>query len=232
MTAQPNHSRLGASGPTGRAQRADAGLVRLSERDLALLRFVGEQYAITLPQLARLLGRSLHTARWLRGRWQRAGLAEGRALLVGQPVFVWLTRRGLRATGIDLKPWSPSALGHLPHIAAVNEARLQVAYRRPEARWVSERVLARELALAGAPRMRHRPDAEVVLGDQTAAVEVELTPKENGRTERIVAELLRRYDAVWYFAGPAARRQLERLVALNGFTGVQVIELPRTGGPR
>jgi DNA-binding CsgD family transcriptional regulator len=84
-----------------RARRADAGLVRCSARDLELLRVVGEQYALSLPQLARLMDCSLHAARWLRSRWERAGWARGRAMLVGEPVFVWLTRRGQRLAGLD-----------------------------------------------------------------------------------------------------------------------------------
>jgi hypothetical protein len=44
---------------------------------LALLRFTGEQFAVTLPQLARLMGRSEHAGRWLRSRWERAGWARG-----------------------------------------------------------------------------------------------------------------------------------------------------------
>src|SRR3954451_7381940 len=86
-------------------RRADAGLVRATERDLELLRWVGEQYAVSLPQLARLMGRSEHAARWLRARWQRAGWAQGRTVLVGRPVFVWLTREGTRAAGVAYKPW-------------------------------------------------------------------------------------------------------------------------------
>jgi DNA-binding CsgD family transcriptional regulator len=74
-----------------RARRADAGSVRVSARDIELLRIVGEQHGVTLPQLARMMGCSEHGARWLRSRSERAGWARGRALLVGEPVSVWLT---------------------------------------------------------------------------------------------------------------------------------------------
>jgi DNA-binding CsgD family transcriptional regulator len=57
------------------ARRGDASLVRATERDLRLLRWVAEQYAVSIPQLARLMGRSEHAARWMRARWQRAGWA-------------------------------------------------------------------------------------------------------------------------------------------------------------
>src|SRR5918999_4279307 len=95
-----------------RRRRSDAGELRCSGRDLELLSIVGEQYALSLPQLTRLMGRSVHAARWLRSRWERAGWARGRALLVGEPVFVWLTRRGLRLAGLPFRAWreNPGAL--------------------------------------------------------------------------------------------------------------------------
>src|ERR671925_2182944 len=131
-----------------RRRRSDAGDPRCSGRDLALLSIVGEQYALSLPQLARLMGRSLHAARWLRSRWERAGWAQGRAVLLGQPVFVWLTRRGQRIAGLEYSLWRPNP-GALAHIAAVTDVRLWVAGRHSHASWVCERELARESQLTG-----------------------------------------------------------------------------------
>lgn len=78
-----------------------------------MLRVVGEQHAVTLPQLARMMGCSSHAARWLRSRWERAGWARGRDLLVGQPVYVWLTRRGqsLAAAGVPMRTLQ-EGMGH------------------------------------------------------------------------------------------------------------------------
>src|SRR5918999_2648834 len=91
-----------------RRRRSDAGEPRCSGRDLELLSIVGEQYALSLPHLARLMGRSLHAARWLRSRWERAGWAKGRAVVVGEPVFVWLTRRGQRIASSEYSLWRPN----------------------------------------------------------------------------------------------------------------------------
>ncbi len=84
--------------PCARASATPARIV--SQRDLELLRLVGEQYALTLPQLARLMRRSDHAAVWLRKRWQRAGWVDGRVLLVGRPAFIWLTRSGNELAGL------------------------------------------------------------------------------------------------------------------------------------
>lgn len=203
--------------------------VLVTERDFALLPIIAAQCTITQGQLAHLLGRSEHTARSLRARWQRAGWIESRVLIVGLPAFIWLTPAGQRVCGVDWKPWRPSALGRLPHLVACTDARLMVSQRRPEAVWTSERELLRAARINDAPRRRHIPDAEVAIGDHTVAIEVELTPKERRRTELIVLDLLARYDAVWYFAVGAARRQLEEIARKPHFHGLQVLALDDQG---
>lgn len=209
-----------------RARRSDAGAVRCSARDVELLRIVGEHYALTLPQLARLMDCSPHAARWLRSRWERAGWARGRAVLVGEPVFVWLTRRGHGIAGVDYAVWRPNP-GMLAHIAAVTDVRLDVTARHPAAEWVSERELHRELGSNSRTRQRHRPDGLVVLDGHEVAVEVELTLKRRARIERIMRELVARYGSVSYFAAPAPRRTLERIAAEVGVGRVQVLGLPK-----
>ncbi len=201
-----------------RARRRDAGTVKASGRDLELLRFIGEQYAVTLPQLARLMGRSCHAARWLRARWERAGWARGAAMLVGEPVFVWLTRRGQRAAGSDYSLWRPSP-GALAHIAAVNEVRLYVTERHPDARWVCERELGRGGRV-------HRPDALVVLEGREVPVEVELTHKRRARSERIMCELVAHYGQAAYFAAEGPRHTLEEIAREVGGGRVQIQAVP------
>jgi len=204
-----------------RARRSDAGTVRVTERDLRLLRVVGEQYAVTLPQLACLMGRSHHAARWLRERWQAAGWVEARALLVGRPVFVWLTRRGLGVAGLDYAVWRPTA-GALGHVEAVTNVRLHVEERHEHANWISERDLGRDMLR----RTAHRPDGLVRLDGRESAIEVELTLKERRRAERIIGELVASYPAVTYFATPATFRLISDLAADRGAGRVQVLPLP------
>jgi hypothetical protein len=212
--------------PRNTDERDGARIVCATPRDLEVLPFIAEQCAVTQPQLARLIDRTEHTARWLRQRWQGAGWVESRVLLVGEPVFVWLTSRGQLACGVDFKRWRPQAVGRLAHLVAVTDVRLHVEARRPEAAWVSERALARRDFEAG-ERRKHLPDAEVLIGDQRVAVEVELTQKERRRTQAIVADLSARYDAVWYFAAPGAHRHLAEVIARNNFKRVQLLEVPR-----
>ena len=195
-----------------------------SHRDLELLRLVGEQCAVTQPQLARAIHRTEHTARDLRARWRRAGWARGGVLLAGRPALVWLTRGGYAAAGLPFKPWRPTPLGRLAHSVAEAEARLVVAERRPGSEWVCERALMREERLSTGEV--HRPDAEVITDRGVAAVEVELTQKSHMRWEGIVRELLGRYDAVWYFAPSPLHKRVEAWATAADRRRVQVIELP------
>jgi len=202
--------------------------LRCTRRDLELLGLVGEQYALSLPQLARLMGRSVHAARWLRARWQRAGWVRGRAVLVGWPVFVWLTRRGQRVAGSGYSLWRPNP-GALAHIAAVTEVRLWVSARHPQAEWVCERELARE-ARTGGTGGQHRPDGLVVLEGRELPVEVELSHKRPARRERIMRELVARYGQAAYFAPDGPRQHLQQTAEIAGGGRVQIFALPQPGG--
>ena len=198
-----------------------------SARDIALLRLVGEQCALTQPQLARAIGFSEHAARKLRSRWAAAGWAEGRVLLAGRPPLVWLTRRGTALAGVPFRPWRPTPLGLLDHIVAAAEARLVVAGRRPEAHWICERQLLRDEREHGRGYSAvHRPDAEVVCEEGTAAVEVELTLKSQLRWRRIARELVGRYDAAWYFAPPPLDKRLAQWAEHSRLERIHVLELP------
>jgi hypothetical protein len=183
-----------------------------------------------MPQLARLMGRSVHAARWLRSRWEAAGWVRGRALLVGEPVFVWLTRRGQRVAGSEFSLWRPNP-GAVAHIAAVTDVRLWVSHRHPRAEWVCERELAREAAAAGGA-VAHRPDALVVLDGREVPVEVELSHKRRVRREWIMRELVARYGQAVYFAADGPRRQLDELAETVGGGRVQVLALPEGGVTR
>jgi hypothetical protein len=146
-------------------------------------------------------------------------------MLVGEPVFVWLTRRGHGIAGVDCAVWRPNP-GMLAHIAAVTDVRLHVLNRHMGSAWVSERELRRKLVAVPGGRQRHRPDGLVVIDGREVAVEVELTLKRRARVEQIMAELVARYGSVTYFAAPAPRRTLTRLASEIGRGRVQVLELP------
>ena len=205
-----------------RRRRADYGSVRLSDRDVRLLALIGAQYAITVEQLARLIGRRERTARWLRDRWRQAGWIESRQLLAAGPSLVWLTGTGARVAGSPYRTWRPNP-GLAAHIEAVTEVRLLLDQQLRLGSWRCERELAKALLAEGRP---HLPDAVIETGDETVAVEVELTLKSRARLEAVLEELGRSYDQVWYFAPPKLQPTLRSLAAAAPWQNISVYTYP------
>jgi hypothetical protein len=198
--------------------------VRFSERDGELLGFVGEQFAVSVEQLAVLMGRSFRAGRWLRDRWLRAGWVESRQLVAGGPAFLWLTSQGKRVAVSPYRRWLPNP-ALITHIEAVTDTRLLLERRLRIGVWECERCLAKT-AWAAEERQHHLPDGVLNTARGRVAVEVELTLKSRVRLGVIVSELAQRHPEVWYFASPRARGGVEAAVAETGWANVSVYRYP------
>ncbi len=214
--------------PAQRAKRRDAGSTRFSERDRRMLALIGEQYAISLEQLARLIDRSLYTAACLRNRWLKAGWVEGRGLATEGPSMIWLTSEGVRAAGSPYRRWRPQpALA--AHIHAVTEVRLLLERQLSLGEWWCERELAQRSALPAAGRP-HRPDGLLDTGGERIAIEVELSSKSRDRLTEILIELGQSYDQVWYFAPPSLKRTVAALAEAMPWQNIHVHPYPPRAG--
>ncbi len=199
-----------------------------SERDGRLLRVVGEQYALTVEQLARLVGRTPRTGRWLRDRWVRAGWVESHPLVWQGPPFLWLTGKGIRACGSPYRRWRPNPT-LAAHIEAVTSVRLQLAREHGLAAWTCERALARVAADRSRERP-HLPDGLLDLPGGPVAVEVELTLKSRARLRAISEELASSYPRVWYFASPPLLPVLTEIARQAPWGNVDVHPYPAPAG--
>jgi hypothetical protein len=205
------------------ARRADAGTVRLSQRDIDGLLLCGEHYGAPLNLLAVALRVQPDRLPAITARGRRAGYAATGRLGPG-PGWCWLTRDGMAATGLGFPATRP-ALGRLAHLRAVLAARLWLAaspvWQQGQAWWHSERRLRADHPAAG--RREHLPDAEIhwlslegsPYAGQVWAIEAELTPKPTARTARIMAGFLTpmTYAQVIYLTAPAARPVVTRAAA-------------------
>jgi DNA-binding MarR family transcriptional regulator len=198
--------------------------VRISERDARLLLLIAEQYAVTVDQLAQLIGRTYRTARWLRDRWQKAGWVESRQLAASGPSFLWLTREGGRVAQSPYRIWQPNP-GLAKHIEAVTETRLLLERQLRLGEWQSERMLAKTYGPRSQLRL-HLPDAVLISEQTRIAVEVELTLKSRARLEEIVRDLGERYQQVWYFADARLVPTLRELAAAARWQNVRVHHHP------
>jgi hypothetical protein len=207
-----------------RGRRSDAGSFRASERDTELLHLVGEQYALTLPQLARLIGRSPHTARALRDRWKRAGWVGSGKLAVLAPPFVWLSGRGAAVAQSPYRAWQPNH-GLALHIEAVTEVRLLLEGELRLGEWECERSIAQRFAQYRGLRT-HLPDAILSTGEGQIAIEVELTLKNRGRLAEIARETGGAYERVWYFARPTLIPALQTIAAESAWQNIDIHPYP------
>jgi hypothetical protein len=202
---------------TARRRRSDAGAVKVTARDVAVVTWLGEMGVVVDEHLPVLLAGpaapvlSERTARGWLARAELAGLVVRHRLLGRR----WLvaSRRGLRLAGLPYEVYEPSAWG-LAHRHATNAVRLHVEAARPGVVWTSERAVRSRWAGSGA-RVRYADGLAAVDG-HTAAVEVELSRKRPGE----YADLLRVADpaveAVWWFTPPGDQGWLTRTLEAVG----------------
>ncbi|HEV8627086.1 MAG TPA: hypothetical protein VG034_21785 [Acidimicrobiia bacterium] len=175
--------------------------VLVTERDITVLRWIGEQFAVQAGVIRWLLGGgrplSEGRTRQIIDRWRRAGLVNQRRFFLGAEPVVWPTREGLRLVLDGYRARTP-ALSMLAHIHAVSLVRLGLERRGAVGGWVPERALY---------RARPSPDIHVADGEyidragRRTAVEVELTVKVAERLRRIIGDLTLEYDHVVYVTG-------------------------------
>lgn len=207
-----------------RKRRSDYGVVRATERDVFLLTWIGEQFALPLDQLLALMNRwkqdeepdwgpgslSDETVKWLLKRWDRAGWVEHRKLLAGRPQWVWLSKAGLADMELEY-PYMVPSVGRLNHLYLVNAVRLYIERQRPgQVQWTSERRVNVERKAEG---KHHLVDGELFYQEKLIAIEVEHTQKSRRRMNSIVQELKRDYEAVWYFVSDQANTVVREAIA-------------------
>jgi hypothetical protein len=183
------------AGPArSRARRWDAGPMPTG-RDLAALRWIGEQYTVRLDVAGVLLSRlspepvgllSRRTVRQRIDRWEQAGWIS-RHRLLGH-TWIVTTGAGLRHAGLDhLEPWQPAAV-RLAHHHAVSLVRLAREPDSGQAGWVCERELWRRrgraswhLADGAMPVEVPTPWQQRGIAEAFELVEVELHQKSRRR---------------------------------------------------
>jgi hypothetical protein len=199
--------------------------VQISARDVALLRWVGEQYSVRADLLGVLMAcHSDDPAAQARGAlaprvvnrrvqaWREAGLLRTRTFLMGTPATVWLSADGMAVAGLPWRPYEPS-LATVAHRHAGGLVRAE-AETMDGIHWVCER----ELREGQGGRPLYLPDGLVLSADATGrrwktTVEVELTRKTEARVAGILRHLLAAYDDVVYRAVPDAGAVVTRAAA-------------------
>lgn len=174
-----------------RKTRFDKNLILTTERDLRVLPFVADQYAVRIDimrvLLSRLPGKPLtkelvsdSVLRDQLKRWRRAGWVEYKRFQSGEPGWIWMTKKGLEMLGLEHYTSRSPAVSRLAHYHGVNVAALHLSTRYG---WHSEREI-----LAGRARSKKGeilggpvPDGWIDYAkdhkEYQVAIEVELTLK-------------------------------------------------------
>ncbi len=198
----------------------------LNARSLRVLRWIGEQEAVTYDHISQLLGTlstratkeigilSASATTQVLSNWLELGLIEQRKIIAMTPPWVWLTTHGLRELGFDFNFSSPR-LSELPHIHAINFIRLLTEQQTVDAQWISQRHLqAEQPKRTRGLDLPHLPDALVLRENARYAIEIELTAKSQIRLASILQELVLSYDLVFYYASAEAAHAV-RTALLN-----------------
>jgi hypothetical protein len=211
--------------------RAPAGI---TERELAALRWAGEQYAVPMALLAEVLvgvhqtpaASAPRLARRMAERLAGLGYA-GRRHAVGR---WWLvpTRAGLRAAGLEYREWRIAEHEwSLNHLILCARLRLYLAGAYPDATWEPDRAIRARWHGTGA-RTRladgglHWPDGDAV------GIELERYVKRPSRYQGAVLDVDPAWtQGVWWFT-PASQVPLltARLRNAGGGDRHQVYPLP------
>ncbi|HLI08879.1 MAG TPA: hypothetical protein VKV40_20115 [Ktedonobacteraceae bacterium] len=185
-------------------RRSDAGNLQVTDRDILVLTWNGEQYACTFAHLQRLLAEhspeegkdllSISATRNAVQRWLYLGLIEEpRKFRAGQTKYIWLSRRGLSEIGLPYPYYVPK-LKSLAHIHAVNEVRLAIQGSNV---WIPKRTLRIAAAREGGEDIAGLPDAEFYERSRTpVAIVVVEKPESEKDLVTLIDKVLKRYDSL------------------------------------
>ncbi len=210
----------------------------ITDRDLQVLTFAGEQYGVSGELAEELCARlapaplapgSRETiARRALGRLDNSGFIE-RLRVGGLGVWAVPTTRGLRMAGLSYERWQPSGW-KLRHLEAVSRLRLYLADHEPAASWVSERAIRRRWAGTGA-RVRIADGALSFPDGDAVGVEVELNVKAAHRYQAVVADQDPDWSSVWWYAPAGDVRRLAAQLAAAGARNFEVVPIPEGVAP-
>lgn len=210
----------------GMGSARDGGGFRVTERDVAMVAWVGRQRFAEAELVARRFGMDRrNTYRRLRGL-VALGLLKHRRVFHGRPGVYWATRLGLATAGVrlpvagvDIRTYEHDRLAVTVAVDLEREfgreaVRTERELRSHDARAAEPRYgIRRRSGRGGDQRGLHFPDLAVEL-ERPLAVEIELTAKGRTRLDSIVGGYVRaRHIAgVRYYLAAQARAGVERAI--------------------
>lgn len=182
--------------------KSRSGRIRLTPRDLNLLRWINSVGFVTINQIAQRLKISHPTA------YVRAKKLVFHEYLLHERIFhgaagiYRVTYEGVQVSGSPLPPLRKVSLGSYHHDLLVTSLSLSLLERFGGC-YVPEREIRHGDGLDCFARKGHTPDSVFLLNGKKIAIEVELSKKAKRRRSEIFNYYLKNFDyqEVWYFCG-------------------------------
>ncbi len=173
--------------------------VRLTERDLQMIRWINGHRAATAEQVAKKFGLGIPTVKKRLYGLKSLGCLVYEKVFYDKPGVYRAAARGLAAAGDNL-PAARLPLGSYEHDQQLVDLAVTLEHRTG-AEWQTDRQIRHEKGLKGVGTPGHSPDGVLVLtGGARIAVELELSPKGAVKIEKILREYAgSQYQEVWYF---------------------------------
>ena len=202
--------------------------MRLTERDLELLRWINGHGFVTARQVAEWMGASRQAAHRRLGLLHREGYLLRERLFHGEDRAYHVSALGQEASGDGLSRLemiSPATYRHNRMLVDL----AQTVISKTGGHFTPERRLRQERAKDGLSRDSHVPDGLLqIKGKKPIAIELELTAKSRRRLEAIVDDYLRSdLGEVWYFTGDEQiRRKLKSVTDGYRMFKIRPLETP------
>ena len=178
--------------------------MKLTERDMKILRFINEFGFCEMPQIEKRFGMKKPRCYQVIRRLIDAKLITHQRIFYGRHGVLYLTKQGAACT--DLPPIKGIAKDSYIHQLTVIDIHTILRERFIDSSWLSERRIRYEKFMDGIGKEGfHLPDA--ILIDPNfgqIAIEVELTMKSKKRLEDILWDYMLHKDIkeVWYYCAP------------------------------
>jgi hypothetical protein len=187
-----------------RKTRTDKDQPQWTDRDFYLWNYIGTMWAVRFDQARRLLARkskqeiengllSISRSSQIISRYttEEVGYVVRMPGINGQPGWIYLTRRGLKAAGLPFRAGAPSP-GKLEHLYWINEVRMELEDEHPDMEWISERALwAEQEVRKKGQKLKHIPDGILVLpGANDTKEYIDIEVQISRPTSREVEEIM------------------------------------------
>ena len=174
-----------------RAVRRDKGQLITTPRDVAILKWINEQQAISIDHLQILMARITENKDQLKDtkavqlsgaskaitRWLKMNYVE--TAKINNRVWIWCSAKAIKILDLDYGYYEPTLYNHMHE---VNKVRLYHEGRKIE--WTPERYI-RKTQGKGHRLSQHFPDGEIIYRGNRYAIEVELSQKRGADKNKI-----------------------------------------------